>query len=123
MVWAARHRLPQRRFSARWQSSPLDVLKVSGFVHPWRMEETITMSAREQRRAWVLSRVEAGEMGVAEAAGLLGLTERSYGHSTTSTSTSLAPRRARHQARDHDQGRTGGADRITEQLADRFTDL
>jgi transposase len=41
------------------------------------MEETITMSAREQRRAWVLSRVEAEEMGVAEAAGLLGLTERS----------------------------------------------
>ena len=35
------------------------------------------MSKREQRRAWVLSRVEAEEMGVAEAAGLLGLTERS----------------------------------------------
>jgi transposase len=41
------------------------------------MEETITMSRREQRRAWVLSRVEAEEMGVAEAARLLGLSERS----------------------------------------------
>jgi transposase len=41
------------------------------------MEETITMSGREQRRAWVLSRVEAGEMGMAEAARLLGLSERS----------------------------------------------
>ena len=35
------------------------------------------MSAREQRRAWVLSRVEADEVGVAEAARLLGLSERS----------------------------------------------
>ena len=35
------------------------------------------MSAREQRRAWVLSRVEAEEIGMAEAARLLGLTERS----------------------------------------------
>jgi len=41
------------------------------------MEETITMSTKEQRRAWVVSRVEAGEMGVTEAARLLGLTERS----------------------------------------------
>jgi transposase len=41
------------------------------------MEETITMSTKEQRRAWVLSRVEAGELGVTEAARLLGLTERS----------------------------------------------
>jgi transposase len=41
------------------------------------MEETITMSGREQRRAWVLSRVEAGEMGMAEAGSLLGLSERS----------------------------------------------
>ena len=41
------------------------------------MEDTITMSSREQRRAWVLSRVEAGEMGVPEAARLLGLSERS----------------------------------------------
>ena len=35
------------------------------------------MSAREQRRAWVLSRVEAEEIGMAEAARLLDLTERS----------------------------------------------
>ena len=35
------------------------------------------MSSKEQRRAWVLSRVEAEEMGVAEAARLLGLSERS----------------------------------------------
>ena len=35
------------------------------------------MSSKEQRRAWVLSRVEAEEMNVAEAARLLGLTERS----------------------------------------------
>lgn len=35
------------------------------------------MSKQEQRRAWVLSRVGAGEMGTAEAARLLGLTERS----------------------------------------------
>src|SRR5262245_9337897 len=41
------------------------------------MEETITMSGREQRRVWVLSRVEAGEMGMAEAGILLGLSERS----------------------------------------------
>jgi transposase len=41
------------------------------------MEETIRMSRREQRRAWVLSRVEAEEMSVPEAARLLGLTERS----------------------------------------------
>jgi transposase len=41
------------------------------------MEDTITMSSREQRRAWVLSRIEAGEMGMPEAARLLGLSERS----------------------------------------------
>ncbi len=35
------------------------------------------MSSEEQRRAWVLGRVEAGEMRVAEAAGLLGLSVRS----------------------------------------------
>ena len=35
------------------------------------------MSAREHRRAWVLSRVAAGEMGMAKAARLLGLSERS----------------------------------------------
>ena len=35
------------------------------------------MSGKEQRRAWVLSRVEAEEMSVAEAARLLGLSERS----------------------------------------------
>jgi transposase len=41
------------------------------------MKETITMSEQEQRRAWVLSRVEAEELSVAEAARLLGLTPRS----------------------------------------------
>jgi len=41
------------------------------------MKETITMSSREQRRAWVLSRLMAGELGVAEAARVLGLSERS----------------------------------------------
>ena len=41
------------------------------------MEQTITMSSKEQRRAWVLSRVEAEEMTVAGAARLLGLSERS----------------------------------------------
>ncbi len=35
------------------------------------------MSSREQRRAWVLSRLMAGELGVAEAARVLGLSERS----------------------------------------------
>ena len=35
------------------------------------------MSHSEQRRAWVLTRVLAGELTVAEAAELLGLTERS----------------------------------------------
>ena len=35
------------------------------------------MSSKEQRRTWVLSRVEAGELGTAEAARLLGLTTRS----------------------------------------------
>ena len=35
------------------------------------------MSTKEQRRAWVLSRVGAGEMGVTEAARPLGPTERS----------------------------------------------
>ena len=29
------------------------------------MKETITMSSREQRRAWVLSRLMAGELGAA----------------------------------------------------------
>jgi transposase len=41
------------------------------------MRETITMSKHDQRRMWVVSRVMAGELGVAEAAGLLGLSERS----------------------------------------------
>jgi transposase len=41
------------------------------------MRETITMSKHEQRRMWVVSRVMAGELGVPEAAGLLGLSERS----------------------------------------------
>ena len=35
------------------------------------------MSSREQRRAWVLSKLMAGELGAAEAAGLLGLSGRS----------------------------------------------
>ena len=35
------------------------------------------MSKQEQRRAWVVSRVMAGDLGIAEAAGLLGLSERS----------------------------------------------
>jgi transposase len=41
------------------------------------MKETITMSSKEQRRAWVLSRLSAGELGVTEAARALGLSERS----------------------------------------------
>jgi transposase len=41
------------------------------------MKEPITMSSREQRRAWVLSRLMAGELGVTEAARVLGLSERS----------------------------------------------
>ena len=35
------------------------------------------MSSKDQRRAWVLSRLSAGELGVAEAAHALGLSERS----------------------------------------------
>jgi hypothetical protein len=38
--------------------------------------ETITMTTREQRRAWVLTRQLAGEITLAEAAGLMGLSER-----------------------------------------------
>jgi transposase len=38
--------------------------------------ETITMSTTEQRRAWVLNRLGKGELTTAEAAGLLGLSER-----------------------------------------------
>jgi transposase len=41
------------------------------------MRETITMTTIEQRRAWVLTKVIAGEVEVAEAAGLLGLSVRS----------------------------------------------
>jgi transposase len=41
------------------------------------MNEAITMSKEEQRRAWVISRLMAGELGVAEAARALGLSERS----------------------------------------------
>jgi transposase len=41
------------------------------------MKETITMSSKEQRRAWVLSRLVAGELGVMEGARALGLSERS----------------------------------------------
>jgi transposase len=41
------------------------------------MKETITMSHTEQRRAWVITRLLGGELTVAEATELLGLTERS----------------------------------------------
>jgi transposase len=41
------------------------------------MNEAITMSKEELRRSWVISRLMAGELGVAEAARALGLTERS----------------------------------------------
>jgi transposase len=41
------------------------------------MRETITMTTVEQRRTWVLTKVMAGELSVAEAADLLGLSERS----------------------------------------------
>ena len=41
------------------------------------MRETITMTTVEQRRAWVLTKVMAGEVEVGEAAQLLGLSVRS----------------------------------------------
>ena len=41
------------------------------------MRETITMTTVEQRRAWVLTKVSAGALRVAEATELLGLSERS----------------------------------------------
>jgi DNA-directed RNA polymerase specialized sigma24 family protein len=41
------------------------------------MEEAITMRHSEQRRVSVLARVLGGELTVAEAAELLGLSERS----------------------------------------------
>jgi transposase len=41
------------------------------------MKETITMSRTEQRRAWVVTKVSEDELTMAEAAELLGLTERS----------------------------------------------
>ena len=40
------------------------------------METTITMTAKEQQRAWVLTKVLAGELTMAEAAETLGLSER-----------------------------------------------
>lgn len=40
------------------------------------METTITMTAKEQRRAWALTRVLKGELTMAEAAGMVGLSER-----------------------------------------------
>jgi transposase len=40
------------------------------------METTITMTAREQRRAWVLTRVLRGELTMAEGGAQLGLSER-----------------------------------------------
>jgi transposase len=41
------------------------------------MRETITMTTVEQRRAWVLAKMMTGELEVAEAAELLGLSVRS----------------------------------------------
>src|SRR6266516_1317791 len=41
------------------------------------MRETITMTTVDQRRAWVLTKVMAGELEVVEAAELLGLSVRS----------------------------------------------
>ena len=35
------------------------------------MEEAITMSGKEQRRAWILTKLLVGEVTVAEAAALL----------------------------------------------------
>jgi hypothetical protein len=40
------------------------------------METTITMTAKEQHRAWILTRVLGGELTMAEAAATLGLSER-----------------------------------------------
>lgn len=40
------------------------------------METTITMTAREQRRAWILTKVLKGQRSMAEAAQSLGLSER-----------------------------------------------
>ncbi len=40
------------------------------------METTITMSTKEQRRAWVLTKVLKGERTMAEAAAALELSER-----------------------------------------------
>jgi hypothetical protein len=40
------------------------------------MRETITMTTVEQRRAWALTKAIAGEVEVAEAAELLGLSVR-----------------------------------------------
>jgi transposase len=41
------------------------------------MRETITMTTIEQRRAWVLTKVVAGELTAAEAGDVLGLSVRS----------------------------------------------
>jgi transposase len=41
------------------------------------MRETITMTTAEQRRAWVLTKLMAGEVEASEAAELLGLSVRS----------------------------------------------
>jgi len=40
------------------------------------MEETITMSGKEQRRAWILTKLLVGELTVAEAAALMQLSQR-----------------------------------------------
>jgi len=40
------------------------------------MRETITMTSRDQRRAWILTKLLVGEVATAEAAALLGLSER-----------------------------------------------
>jgi transposase len=40
------------------------------------MRETITMTSKDQRRAWLLTKLLVGEVTTAEAAALLGLSER-----------------------------------------------
>jgi transposase len=40
------------------------------------MRETITMTSRDQRRAWILTKLLVGEVTTAEASALLGLSER-----------------------------------------------
>jgi len=65
------------------------------------MRETITMTTIEQRRAWVLTKVMAGEVEVAEAAELLGLSVRSVW---------------RRKRRFGDEGPAGGPGRFADQM-------